>query len=68
MHCAGCMGKVERAFGEVDGVVAARANLTARSVDVSHRTGVEAPDLVAALAMAGSRRSRARRSARRPRR
>lgn len=53
MHCAGCMGKVERAFGEVDGVVAARANLTARSVDVSHRTGVEAPDLVAALAMAG---------------
>lgn len=53
MHCAGCMGKVERAFGAVDGVVAARANLTARSVDVSHRVGVEAPDLVAALAMAG---------------
>lgn len=53
MHCAGCMGKVERALGGVPGVTAARANLTARSVGVTHGEAVTVPDLVAALANAG---------------
>ncbi len=53
MHCAGCMGKVERALGAVPGVVSARANLTARSIAVVHAPGAEIPDLVAALAGAG---------------
>ncbi|NMN06627.1 MULTISPECIES: heavy metal translocating P-type ATPase [unclassified Novosphingobium] len=53
MHCAGCMGKVERALAAVPGVAHARANLTARSVSVDHDDSVAVPDLVAALAGAG---------------
>jgi Cu2+-exporting ATPase len=53
MHCAGCMGKVERALAAVPGVTTARANLTARSVGVTHGEAVAVPDLVAALANAG---------------
>ncbi|NKJ44606.1 Cu2+-exporting ATPase [Novosphingobium sp. SG720] len=53
MHCAGCMGKVERALAAVPGVAHARANLTARSVGVDHDDSVAVPDLVAALAGAG---------------
>jgi Cu2+-exporting ATPase len=53
MHCAGCMGKVERALGAVPGVVAARANLTARTIAVDHSAAAEIPALVAALAGAG---------------
>ncbi len=53
MHCAGCMGKVERAFGKVKGVHSARANLTARTVEVIHDAHVEMPALVAALAATG---------------
>lgn len=53
MHCAGCMGKVERALGAVPGVASARANLTARTIAVDHTDAVEIPALVAALAGAG---------------
>ncbi|WP_295630670.1 heavy metal translocating P-type ATPase [Novosphingobium sp.] len=53
MHCAGCMGKVERAFAGLPEVHAARANLTARTVTVTHAPGLEPPALVAALASAG---------------
>ena len=53
MHCAGCMGKVERAFAGLAAVHAARANLTARQVRVEHESGVSEPQLVAALADAG---------------
>ncbi len=53
MHCAGCMGKVERALAAVPGVEAARANLTARSVGVIHDPQVGVPALVEALAGAG---------------
>jgi len=53
MHCAGCMGKVERALGAVPGVASARANLTARTIAVDHTEAVEIPALVAALAGAG---------------
>ena len=53
MHCAGCMGKVERALGAVPGVTSARANLTARTIAVDHMGTVEIPDLVTALAGAG---------------
>ncbi|WP_408588944.1 heavy metal translocating P-type ATPase [Novosphingobium sp.] len=49
MHCAGCMGKVERSLSALDGVVSARANLTARSVDVVHDGGTDWPVLIAAL-------------------
>ena len=53
MHCAGCMGKVERALVAVPGVASARANLTARTIAVDHTDAVEIPALVAALAGAG---------------
>lgn len=53
MHCAGCMGKVERALGSLDGVSSARTNLTARTVEVVHAPDVEAPTLVATLAASG---------------
>ena len=53
MHCAGCMGKVERARGAVPGVAAARANLTARTIAVDHAPEADIPALVAALAGAG---------------
>lgn len=53
MHCAGCMGKVERAFGKVEGVQSARTNLTARTVEVIHAPQVEMPALIAALAATG---------------
>ena len=32
MHCAGCMGKVERALRRLPGVGSARVNLSARQV------------------------------------
>lgn len=53
MHCAGCMGKVERAFAGLPGVHSARVNLTARQVRVEHETVVREPELMAALADAG---------------
>ncbi|MDF8331582.1 heavy metal translocating P-type ATPase [Novosphingobium cyanobacteriorum] len=53
MHCAGCMGKVERALAAVPGVASARTNLTARTVEVVHDPALDMPDLVAALATTG---------------
>lgn len=53
MHCAGCMAKVERGLATIPGVGSARANLTARSVEVVHASAVNTPELVAALAVAG---------------
>ncbi|MXO61023.1 cadmium-translocating P-type ATPase [Altererythrobacter salegens] len=53
MHCAGCMGKVEQALGELPGVTGARANLTARSVTVTHASSLDDHALVLALEAAG---------------
>ena len=53
MHCAGCMAKVERALGALDGVSAARVNLTARQVRVDHGSAVSLPRLVEALQAVG---------------
>ena len=53
MHCAGCMGKVERGLAALPGVASARVNLTARQVSVSHESGVALPELVEALAAIG---------------
>lgn len=49
MHCAGCMSKVERGLGALDGVAAARVNLTARLVSVRHGPALDAKALVRAL-------------------
>ncbi|MFM5932066.1 MAG: heavy metal translocating P-type ATPase [Novosphingobium sp.] len=53
MHCAGCMAKVEGALAALDGVEAARVNLTARQVRVVHGAQVDTPRLVAALSAVG---------------
>ena len=53
MHCAGCMSKVEKALVALPGVSAARVNLTARQVRVSHDGTVAIPDLVDALSAVG---------------
>jgi len=53
MHCAGCMSKVEKALVALPGVSAARVNLTARQVRVSHDSAVAIPDLVDALSKVG---------------
>ena len=54
MHCGGCMRKVEAALAAVPGVASARANLSARRVTAVHgAAGVNAADLVEALARAG---------------
>ncbi|MFT6510553.1 MAG: Cu2+-exporting ATPase [Parvibaculaceae bacterium] len=34
MHCAGCLGKVERGLGSVDGIIYTRANLSTKRVKV----------------------------------
>lgn len=53
MHCAGCMGKVERELSALDGVSTARVNLSAKQVSVAHGAQVALPDLVAALSKIG---------------
>ena len=53
MHCAGCMGKVERALAAVPGVGTARVNLTARQVRVVHAPATTPPTLIEALTATG---------------
>jgi Cu2+-exporting ATPase len=53
MHCASCMAKVERGLAVLPGVVAARVNLTARQVSVTHDPAVTTPVLVDALGALG---------------
>jgi len=53
MHCAGCMGKVERALQALPGVTSARVNLSARQVSVAHDAAVTIPELVEELQLAG---------------
>lgn len=49
MHCAGCMAKIERGLGALPGVIAARVNLSARQVRISHEAGIAAPALIETL-------------------
>lgn len=53
MHCAGCMAKVERGLGALQGVSSARVNLTARQVQVDHDPALAIPVLVEALQNVG---------------
>ncbi|MCB2066249.1 MAG: cadmium-translocating P-type ATPase [Erythrobacter sp.] len=53
MHCAGCMSKVERGLGAVDGISSVRANLTSRMVTVAHEARLDDRALVRALADLG---------------
>ena len=53
MHCAGCMSKIERGLASIDGIEAARVNLSSRLVRVTHGSTVKENDLVHALADLG---------------
>ena len=53
MHCAGCMGKVERALQGLPGVASARVNLSARNVRIAHDSELSVPELVAVLENTG---------------
>ena len=53
MHCAGCMGKVERGLAALPGVTEARVNLSARMVAVTHADTLGPQDLVRALSGIG---------------
>ncbi len=54
MHCASCVGKVERALAAVPGVTEASVNLATGQALVRHGEGVVAPaDLAAAVKAAG---------------
>jgi Cu2+-exporting ATPase len=53
MHCAGCMGKIERGLTGQPGIASARVNLSARTVAVDHDSSLDGHDLVHALAGLG---------------
>ena len=53
MRCAGCIAKVERGLLALDGVAAARVNLSARRVTVDHGAQVDDLALVEALERIG---------------
>ena len=54
-HCGGCMAKIERILGDLEGVVAARVNLSTRRVTITWRQAqtASAPPLLATLNEAG---------------
>ncbi|MGN6498275.1 MAG: cation transporter, partial [Tsuneonella sp.] len=49
IHCAGCIGKIERGLGGVDGVASARVNFAARRVLVRHAPALSEDELLAEL-------------------
>jgi Au+-exporting ATPase len=53
MHCASCVGRVEKALLAVPGVASASVNLATERADVVANTAVPRGDLVAAVAVAG---------------
>lgn len=55
MHCAGCIGKIERGLKPVPGILSARVNLSARLVTVQHEASIKSRDLVRELGRIGFR-------------
>ncbi len=53
MKCAGCIGKIERELAKTPGIVAARANLSAKRVAISHDPALDEGALTAALLALG---------------
>lgn len=53
MKCAGCIGKIERDLAQVPGIAAARANLSARRVAITHDPALDEDALAAALLALG---------------
>ncbi|MBX7540920.1 heavy metal translocating P-type ATPase [Qipengyuania sphaerica] len=53
MRCAGCIAKIERGLGEIEGVAAARVNFSSKRVAVRHDESLSDQDLVAAIEKIG---------------
>ncbi|MCL9998092.1 MAG: cadmium-translocating P-type ATPase [Erythrobacter sp.] len=53
MKCAGCIGKIERELAKTPGIAAARANLSAKRVAISHDPALDEGALAAALLALG---------------
>ncbi len=53
MKCAGCIGKIERELAKTLGIAAARANLSAKRVAISHDPALDEGALTAALLALG---------------
>jgi Cu2+-exporting ATPase len=53
MKCAGCIGKIERELAKTPGIFAARANLSAKRVAISHDPALDEGALTAALLALG---------------
>ncbi len=53
MRCAGCIAKIERGLSELEGVVSARVNFSAKRVAVRHIASLDEARIVAALASLG---------------
>ena len=58
VRCAACIAAIEGALQRLDGVAAARVNLTSRRVSVKWRGGGQVPSMVDALKSAGYDASR----------
>ncbi len=53
MRCAGCIGKIERELPKVPGIIAARANFSAKRVAIQHDPALGEDALTAALQALG---------------
>ncbi len=53
IKCAGCIGKIERELGRLDGIDVVRVNFSNKRVAVSHDAALDDDALVAALAAIG---------------
>ncbi|QYJ07811.1 heavy metal translocating P-type ATPase [Qipengyuania flava] len=53
MRCAGCIAKIERGLGAIEGVETARVNFSAKRVAVRHAASLDEGDLVVALRQLG---------------
>ena len=53
MRCAGCIGKIERELPKIPGIIAARANFSAKRVAIQHDPALDESALTAALLALG---------------
>jgi Cu2+-exporting ATPase len=53
MRCAGCIGKIERELPKVEGIIAARANFSAKRVAIQHDPALDETALTSALLAIG---------------
>lgn len=53
MHCAGCIGKIEKHMNALAGVASARVNLSRKELRVTARDGIAVSDLIEAMEKIG---------------